>query len=194
MTKRERIATRLMVFAAGCLLASAALAMEPMPAPDVAYVPPVAIDSDPDAAALRSIYEAVRGGNWWLAAVLLLVGAVASARGLARRFMPDDVTWKGRVRRWLLSGEGAIALTVIGSLSASTATALGGHVQLDLDWIVTSIKVAIGAAGTVATYQYTVGAKAQESRTERREITGALKAGAVPAPHLESDPRPVEKP
>lgn len=130
----------------------------------------------------RAAFDAVQKGDWWMAAALLLSLLVRSARWLAQAKLPDDATWKGRVRRWTLSGEGGVTLTLAGAALSGVVVALEAHVPFGFLWVSTVLKVGLASMGGFAALSHTVGAKAKESREERREITGALKAGAVAAP------------
>lgn len=207
MTPRERNATRLMTFAAGCLLASAALAQEGIETPNYGGEPEylanlAEVDRPPGADVTiqaRAAFDAVQKGDWWMAvAVALSIGVLGARRFLATQrglwLFPDDASWRGRLRRWLLSGEGGVVLTVLGAFLSGAVAAFAAHVPFGSEWIDTVLKVSLAALGGYSGIKATVSGKAKEERTERRETTDALKSGLKSAPHLADDPRPVVKP
>lgn len=85
---------------------------------------------------LRPVYEAVLGGNWWLAASLSLVVAVAAFK----RYAP------GKAREWSHTDVGGSLLVLLMAFGGALASALGGApMSLGLAW--TALQVAVGASG-----------------------------------------------
>lgn len=139
----------------------------------------------------RALYDAVARGHWLLAAAISLVLLVTTARWTAPKFLPDDASWRGRLRRWVASGEGAVTLALAGSVASGVVAALSAKIPFGIEWIETVVKVSFAGVGAHATFAHTLSGKAKEERLERREITGALAAGAVPAPPLDkTDAKP----
>ena len=105
-------------------------------APVVAVVAPVAsVESDP-VGTLVTLYNAVRGGNWILAASLVLVAVVF----LARKYGVKVVPWLGTDRGGVVL---VFGLSFLGALSSSLMA--GGKV--DLDMVKMAFTAAVAAMG-----------------------------------------------
>ncbi len=89
---------------------------------------------------LRPIYDAIVGGQWWIAAMFTLVLATTAAK----RYLP------GKLGLWV-NGEYGQPLTVLvlsfagAGLTALLAAGPGAVMSLSLAWL--ALKVAVGAAG-----------------------------------------------
>lgn len=159
-------------------------------------------DAGEYAEAGRVVLEAVDKGDGWMAAALGLSLLVLVIRKASASWLPDGpatgetdagkATLRMRLgiaKRWIASGEGAIALTLLGAvLSGIVSTMSAGVAPLSWIGIRSVLKVTVAALGGFAGLQHTIGAKAAESRAERREVTDVIKAGAVPAPSAEASP------
>lgn len=94
----------------------------------------------------RPIFDAVMGGQWWLAASLALVFVVA----LVGRYGGKA---PGRAGRWLAkldaSDAGRAVLVLLGSFGGAVATGLAAAGSGAMTWglALVALKVAIGAAG-----------------------------------------------
>lgn len=88
----------------------------------------------------RPIYEAIIGGQWWIAAMLGLILATTAAK----RYLP------GKVGAWVNSSTGQPLTVLVLAFAGAALTALmaggpGAVMSLSLAWI--ALKVAVGAAG-----------------------------------------------
>ena len=92
---------------------------------------------------LRPVWDAATGGQWWLAASLGLVVAVA----LVKRYAPT-----GKFRDFVNSNMGASVMLLVGSFGGAVATGLmmAGTKAMSMAIIVPALKVAFAAAGGYA--------------------------------------------
>lgn len=84
----------------------------------------------------RSVFDAVMGGNYWYAAALALVLAVAAGSKYGGKY------WK-----FLASGSGKAALVIVGSFGGAMVTALAATTAPSAAMAWVALKVALGAAG-----------------------------------------------
>lgn len=99
--------------------------------------------------ALKPVFDAVVGGNYFAAAALALVAAVA----LISKF--------GKVRfPWLASGPAKAALVLVGSFGGALGTAALGGASFSVALLWTAVKVAIAASGGYSLLKEILGAVA----------------------------------
>lgn len=93
----------------------------------------------------KPVFEAVMGGQWWLAASLALVFAVAAFK----RYAGSVPKYGPKLEEFANSEHGAPLLVLIGSYGGALATGLlaAGTNSLTLALAWTAFQVALGAAG-----------------------------------------------
>lgn len=125
-------AAHLVAFDAGSL----EVATAPTPVPTLAPLPN-GVDPMDDFGALASLaITAIRTGNWWALAALLLSVAVS----LARKFLGQKIPF-------LASDRGGFLTVVLLALLGGLATSLLGGRAIGLDLLMDCLKVALVAAG-----------------------------------------------
>lgn len=115
--------------------------------------------------ALRPVFDAVVGGNYFAAAALALVAVTALVSKYGKGRFP-----------WLASGPAKAALVLIGSFGGALGTAAMGGAAFSLALLWTAVKVAIAAAGGYSLLKELLGAIAPHLPSWMQPIVRAVRA------------------
>lgn len=85
---------------------------------------------------LAPIIDAFRGGQYWYAGSLALVGIVAALR-----------LWGAKYTTWFASDQGGAALALLGSFALTLATNLASGITPTLEIVKTALLIAFAASG-----------------------------------------------